>query len=807
MRHQPATPRPATASAHVPSEPYLLAQALYARRRCAESETLCRAILARQPDHSGALSLLGIMLAQSGRTGEAVELLGRAAKRTPESATVHYNLGLALSDLQRFDQALESYERSLALEPGNCAAWNDRGAALQRLRRHSEALASFDRAVAARPDHAEAHANRGVSLRKLERFEDALGSLDRALAIDPASAQAHFERGVALVALTRLDEALASYDRAIAIDPHFAEAHFDRGVTLSLSERFDEARASLERAIALSPNHARAHRHLGNTLRMLRRFDEAFACFARSIAIEPQSAETHFDRGVALVALRRFPEALESFDRALSLGRQDSAVHRYRGAVMQELGRTEEAIASYVQALALDPQAPLLYGKCRHARMEICDWASTATDLATIAGAIEREQAVTPPFVLLSLVDAPALHRKATGIWVRENFAPRAPLPALPQRPRRGKIRIGYFSADFYAHPVTRLAAGLFETHDRACFELTAFSLGRDIRDELRTRVEASFDRFLPVEGHSDREVATLARELEIDIAVDLGGYTRDSRCGIFALRAAPIQVSYLGYLGTMAAQFIDYLIADAVLVPPQSRQYYSEQIAYLPSYQVNDCKRPLAQRTLSRAELGLPASGFVFCSFNASYKITPETFDSWMRILSAVPDSVLFLLGSSAVAERNLRHEALARGVAPQRLIFGRSLPFADYLARYGAADLFLDTLPYNAGTTASDALWAGLPLLTCPGQSFAARMAASLLTAAGLPELIAADRSDYERLAIELATDPQRLARLKQKLTDNRLRCPLFDTATATRNIEALYRQMYDRLLSGLPPEHLNP
>jgi predicted O-linked N-acetylglucosamine transferase (SPINDLY family) len=356
-------------------------------------------------------------------------------------------------------------------------------------------------------------------------------------------------------------------------------------------------------------------------------------------------------------------------------------------------------------------------------------------------------------------------------------------------------------------HAVSLLAARLFETHDRSRFELTAFAFGADTRDGLRTRVEAAFDRFLPVDGLSDREVAMLARRLEIDIAIDLGGYTRDCRSGIFALRAAPIQVSYLGYLGTMGAEIMDYLIADPVLVPPDSRQHYSEKIAYLTSYQVNDSSRPLPDRAPTRDELGLPPRGFVFCSFNNSYKINPETFDSWMRILTAVPDSALFLLGGPTAVERNLRREAAARGVAPERLVFGGSLPLDRYLARFRAADLFLDTLPYNAGTTASDALWAGLPVLTVPGQAFAARMAASILTAAGLPELIAASRADYERQAIALAADPRRLAEMKQRLADNRRCCALFDTTAFTRDIEALYQQMYERHHAGLRPEHLNP
>ncbi|MCL2428497.1 MAG: hypothetical protein FWD12_04625 [Alphaproteobacteria bacterium] len=472
--------------------------------------------------------------------------------------------------------------------------------------------------------------------------------------------------------------------------------------------------------------------------------------------------------------------------------------------MLQELNALEEAIASYEQALALDSRTRFLRGNCRHARMQICDWAGFESDKAAITAALERGEASTTPFVLLSLVDSPRLQRRAAEIYVREKFS-RTRLPSAPRHPRHDRIRIGYFSADLRNHAVAMLAAGLFESHDHSRFELTAFSLGPDVADALRTRVEGAFDRFLQVDGRTDRDIAALARQLEIDIAVDLGGYTRDARPGIVALRAAPIQVSYLGYLGTLGGQFMDYLLADSVLVPSEAREHYSEKIAYLPSYQVNDPRRPIAERTFTRAELGLPASGCVFCCFNNSYKITPETFDSWMHILSAAPGSVLFLLGSSPAAERNLRREAVRRGIAPERLIFGGSLPVGEYLARYRAADLFLDTLPYNAGTTASDALWVGVPVLTLAGESFASRMAASLLTAVGLPELVARSRADYVRHAIELATDGSRLDALKRKLAANRARCALFDTVTFARNLESLYQQMYQRHLCGLPPAHL--
>ena len=345
--------------------------------------------------------------------------------------------------------------------------------------------------------------------------------------------------------------------------------------------------------------------------------------------------------------------------------------------------------------------------------------------------------------------------------------------------------------------------AGLFEQHDRARFEVVGFSFGPDKKEAMRDRVAASFDRFIDVRDRSDRDVALLARNLDIDIAVDLKGFTTDSRWKIFAHRAAPLQVNYLGYPGTMGADYMDYIIADRVLIPDDSGKYYSENIIYLPhSYQANDRKRPIAERLFTRQELRLPDSGFVYCCFNNNYKITPAIFDGWMRILGQVRDSVLWLLADNPWAERNLRREAAARGVAAERLVFAGRLPAAEHLARQRAADLFLDTLPYNAHTTASDALWAGLPVLTRAGTSFPSRVAASLLTAIDLPELITTTPEDYERRAIELARNPEQLSAIRARLARNRLTTPLFDTGLFARHIETAYVQMYERYQAGLAP-----
>ncbi len=437
--------------------------------------------------------------------------------------------------------------------------------------------------------------------------------------------------------------------------------------------------------------------------------------------------------------------------------------------------------------------------------MYMCDWSDAEQEGSELEASVQRRERASTPLFLLSATDTPEAQRIAAKVWVTHNSQANPHLESIHTRSKKGKIRIAYYSADFREHPASFLAAELFKTHDREKFETFTFSFGPDSGDDMRLRVEAAFDKFVDVRSKSDLEIAMLSRSLEIDIAIDLAGFTQDSRAGIFAARAAPIQVSYLGYLGTMGADYIDYLFANNTIIPHESRGDYVEKIAYLPSYQVNDSKRQIADRVFSRTELGLPDTGFVFCCFNNNFKILPATFAGWMRILKQVDGSVLFLYSESNLAAENLKEEAAKQGIHPDRIIFGNKIPRPEYLARYRAADLFLDTWPYNAGTTASDALWAGLPVLTLTGRSFASRVAASLLNAIHLPELITSTQGEYENLAVELATDPQHLADIKQTLENNRLSTPLFNTQLTTRSIEAAYEVMYEHYQYGLPPEHI--
>jgi predicted O-linked N-acetylglucosamine transferase (SPINDLY family) len=617
-----------------------------------------------------------------------------------------------------------------------------------------------------------------------------------------------------------LEEAIRRYDALVVRQPDFAEGYYKRGNANNRLRRWAAALADYDRAIAVDSGHANAFCNRGTVLEQLGRKEEALASYDRTLALNSTDAFAFYNRAGVLRELNRVDEAIESYDRAIELNSSYIQAYVNRGHLLQRVRRLEEAAASYGRAIelcpivigqdgrptGLRPEQKYLLGLRRHALMHVCDWRDMEADLARIADGLGVGLPVSLPLPVLAMLDAPSLHRAAAASWIREESPPDAALGPLPPWPRTERIRVGYFSADFRMHPVAHLTAGLFERHDRSRFEVTAFAFGPETNDAMVARLGKAFDRFVDVRQRSDLEVATLARDLRIDIAVDLNGITEYCRSRIFALRAAPIQVGFLGYPGTTGAGFMDYLIADGMVVPRAQQTHYSEKIVYLPgSFLPFDSSYAIAERAFTRAELRLPSKGVVFCCFNNSYKIVPAVFDRWMRILGRTEGSVLWLQQANALMSSNLRKEALRRGIDGGRLIFADRMPsLAEHVARLRVADLFLDTFPYNAHATALDALWAGVPLLTCPGDSFASRVAASLLHTVGLPELIAGSGSEYEQRAVELASDPARLGELRRMLAQRS--APLFDTERYTRNLEAAYEAIHERGQSGLAPAHLN-
>lgn len=655
--------------------------------------------------------------------------------------------------------------------------------------------------------HLDEKFNEGLLLHRKGQLAQAHAIYQQVLQLMPGHFEALHLLGVLAGQKNDPARAVEWFGKAIEVKPDFAATHAGRGHAFCQLKLHQEAVDSFRKAIAISPGSAELHFNHGIALYQLLQHQAAIDSFDKAIALRPDIAGTYNNRGLALNACKMHQAAIDSYDKAIAISFDHAAFHYNRGLALNALQRYQEAIDSFDRAIAIEPDYAYVSGEKLYSKIRICDWRNASDDVSELAARAQRNEPVTAPFQVLAVSSSLTLQRKVAELYVKENHPAHQELGVIPKRPRQKKIRLGYFSADFRIHAMGYLTAGLFEKHDKDRFELFAFSFGPESNDEMRQRIAAAFDQFIDVRAHTDQEVAQLARRLQIDIAVDLSGFTQGHRLGIFSYRAAPLQVSYLGYPGTLGADYMDYLIADPTLIPEASQAGYSEKIAYLPhSYQVNDDKRKLADRVFSRQELGLPATGFVFCCFNNSFKITPATFDGWMRILQRVDGSVLWLFDGTPGALDNLRQQARLRGVAAERLVFAKHMRLLpEHLSRLRAADLFIDTLPYNAHTTASDALCAGLPVLTCVGETFASRVAASLLTAMGLPELITSTQEAYEALAIALATQPMRFKAIKEKLQRNLLTTSLFDTRLFTRHLEAAYMQMVERYQNDLAPDYL--
>jgi predicted O-linked N-acetylglucosamine transferase (SPINDLY family) len=635
----------------------------------------------------------------------------------------------------------------------------------------AEAARLYGEVLRLDPNQFEALYSLGVLYYQSSRFADAEPLIANAIRINPLAAEAHYFRGCALQRLNRDEDAIRDFDQALSIKPGFTEALMARGL------------AGMN----------------------LNRFEQALEDFDAIIAADPKDAGAWNNRGCVLQGMNRNEEALTAFDRASSLKPDFMQALISSGSVLAGLKRFEEAATNYEKALNLDPDLPFVRGNLAIYRLQCCDWRHLETDCARIAADIKAGKPVIQPFHNLMLSSSMAeqlncARRSITFQWPKQSRALWRGEPYSHE-----KVRVAYVSADFRDHAVARLAAGLFEHHDRLRFETAGISLVADDGSAMRKRLHGAFDRFIDADRQSDEQVAALIRNMEIDIVVDLMGFTSGCRPGILAFRPAPVQVNFLGYPGTMGASYVDYIVADRFVIPEEHRPFYSEKIVTLPdAYQCNDRQRAIADATPSRAELGLPADAFVYCCFNNSNKLTPEMFDVWMRLLQQVERSVLWLLEDNPAASRNLLREANARGVAAERLVFAPRVKPAEHLARHRAADLFLDTLPYGAHTTASDALWSGLPVLSCFGSTFAGRVGASLLKAAGLPELVADSLAAYEGLALKLACDRAALDDARKKLALNRDTCALFDTARFTRHFEAALMTMRENQRAGQPPAH---
>ena len=632
---------------------------------------------------------------------------------------------------------------------------------------------------------------------------EAVSFLKKAVRIDANDASLQYNLANALSEAGLDADSLPHYKKAIDLAPGNQDAYLNYGKSLSKLNRHQEALAIYERATPINPqnigvllNKSIAYQHLG-------RLDDALRLTEEVLAIHPVSLDALLNKGVLLKQMNRFDEALSTYDRALELNPHFADAWFNRANTLNDLKRLEEASDSYQKALELNPNIPYLLGKAMHLQMRCGEWNEVNAKRLSLWESIDAGKKVIVPFDLLGLTDSPDVLLSATKIWSQDNYS-RIPTYIAGKPAKKEKIRIAYFSADFGIHPVSFLSVELFELHNKSQFETFAFSFGNQPDNYMLNRIQAAFDHFIDVRNQSDQEIAQLARELGIEIAVDLGGHTTNARTSVFAYRAAPIQVNYLGYAGTMGTAFHDYIIADKTVLPESNQPFYTEKVAYLPnSYMVDDSKRIASSKQIARNELGLPDNAFVFCCFNNDFKLNEQVLNSWSTILLNAPNSVLWLSENNECFKANLKIEFQKREIDPARIIFANRVEaMPDHLARLMLADLFLDTYPYNAHATAVDSLKAGTPVLTWIGKSFAARVAASLLNAIGLPELITHSQEEYEALAIELATQPIKIEQIKERLATNRQSYPLFNTPLYTRHIEAAYMEMYARYQSKLAP-----
>ena len=791
-----------------------------------EAHRLYTAILKVQPKHPDANHNTGLLTVGFGKIELALPFFKTALDANPSNAQFWYSHIVALIKLERLidakdllnqakskgikgadfdqlEQRLNDANKALSIKPNNADAYYNMGIARQQQGNLEEAIKAYNKALSIKPDYADAYNNIGNALQQQGKLEEAIVAYNNVLTLKPDFAEAYYNMGIAHQKQGNLEEAIEAYNKALSIKPDYADAYNIMGNVLKGQNKLEEAIEAYNKALVIKPDYADAYYNMGIAFKDQSKLEKAIEAFSKALSIKPDFAEAYYNMGIVLQDQGKLEEAIKAYKKAIVIKPDYAEAYYNMGIVLQDQKKQEESIKAYSKALAIKPDYEAARTAKLHQQALICNWESIEKDVNLIPKLGTSEKHV-PPFTLLSLEDAPDRHLIRSEIYAKASYPQKVLPPKARPSKRPKRIRIGYFSTDFKEHPVAYLIAKVLEQHNRDQFEVFGYSIYGSSSCIMRQRLKKSFDSFTDVQSMSDRDIALQARQDKIDIAIDLNGYTQNARTGIFAYRAAPIQINYLGYPGSMGTDFIDYIVADRFLIPVENQKYFNEKPLYLPNtYMPNDDSRGFSQKPMNRSDMGLPDDAFVFCCFNNNYKISPTEFNIWMRLLTKVENSVLWLRESNQFSIVNMKNEAQKRKVDPMRLVFADKVPMDEHLARQRLADLFVDTFAFNAHTTATEALWAGLPVVTKAGQGFAARVAGSILNAVGLPELVTETEQDYEALILELATNPTKLAIIKKKLATNRLTQPLFNTEQYTKHLEKGYQQAYQKYFNGDTPD----
>jgi protein O-GlcNAc transferase len=771
------------------------AQAAIARGNFAEAERLLFKHLSERETDVRAWHLLGNVQVKRGDMHASLVSYNRAVELDPTDAQLWCLRGIVLHNLRNWDAALQSYSRAMQIMPNFPQALLGATKILISADRREDALALYRRGLNVSPCHPVILLEEAQLLSQLGRFDESLKSFRNILRADPENRDARNGSAVCLQKLGRFDEALSILDMLVAQYPNLAYLHYNRGTLLNDRHDFAAALECFDRAIAMQPDVAEMHNNRGHALRCMHHLPEGLAACERALSLDHNDPRFHYNRGLILLEMGDFKAALISLEAAAARAPQKPEILYAKATAFESLKRYSEASLAYDHVLQIDPNHAYAFGGLANVALCGCDWVRQEKVMQELPARMQIGRDVIPPFILLGYGLSEAEQLAATKRY-RASWQERPPgiRKRFIERKENPPLRLGYVSADYHDHATTYLLTGLIESHDRTRFNVHGISTSPTGEGQEARRLLDAFDAIHSVRFRSDEEIANLIRELGIDILIDLKGYTQHARPGIFAQRAAPVQISWLGYPATSGGNDLEYLIADRIVLPPDRDEFYTEKIIRLPTcYQANDDKREVAVQTASRSELGLPEEGFVFCCFNNSWKITRTVFSVWMRLLTAVEGSVLWLLDDNDTARKNLISAAKDHGLDPNRLVFAPRVPVASHLCRHLLADLLLDTIPYNAHTGATDALWAGLPLLTCTGTTFPGRVATSLLQALDLPELICASLEDYEARALKLARNSATLKRVRDQLCHARKGPGLFNTKRFTSEIEAAYLEIW--------------